>query len=364
MEDEDKTKDEVIDHLRSTPELKKWLKSTLHEENSRASHWTRKLITNTTNNNNKHFERFLTKSALNKTENQREQETCQQIEKDLPRTGSTFENCGLSKPGEKMWESLKRILTAYANYNKETGYVQSMNFISAFLLLSGMNENEAFWSLDVIVSEIVKGYFTEGMVGAARDQKIFARCIHRMIPELGVHLDALATDNIVSAITSSQWLLTLFVNVLPTRLTFRVWDRVIESKHRAPLFAASVALLEANVERLLDATELGEAVERLQNLGKDVGSSEQSLERFENRFDMLCKEMDETFLKSVEDEVLEEDGDLTTCLKREREEVYRKMISEGIPNALDIIRQQQQQQQHNRTKNQRQLIVKMISRCN
>ena len=48
--------------------------------------------------------------------------------------------------------------------------------------------------------------------------------MNKIEPELGVHLDALGADNIVSAITSSQWLLTLFVNVLPTRCTFRVWD--------------------------------------------------------------------------------------------------------------------------------------------
>ena len=71
-------------------------------------------------------------------------------------------------------------------------------------------------------------------------------------------MDALGADNIVSAITSSQWLLTLFVNVLPTRCTFRVWDRVIESGHRAPLFAASCALLGGTdaKKKLLEATEM------------------------------------------------------------------------------------------------------------
>jgi hypothetical protein len=33
---------------------------------------------------------------------------------------------------------------------------------------------------------------------------------------VGLHLESLAPDNIVCGIISSQWLLTLFVNVLPT----------------------------------------------------------------------------------------------------------------------------------------------------
>jgi hypothetical protein len=37
-----------------------------------------------------------------------------------------------------MWESLRNILTAYAAHDPVMGYVQSMNFIAAFLLLAGM----------------------------------------------------------------------------------------------------------------------------------------------------------------------------------------------------------------------------------
>ena len=106
-------------------------------------------------------------------------------------------------------------------------------YFCAFFLLSGMDEESAFWCLDGLVNRIVPGYFTEGMAKAMEDQRVFSRVVNKIEPELGVHLDALGADNIVSAITSSQWLLTLFVNVLPTRCTFRVWDRVIESGHRA-----------------------------------------------------------------------------------------------------------------------------------
>ena len=335
--------------------LKKWRQSSLFPEETRARRWASKLTltvagapstsssTTTTNSakSNARYRQLLEQTRLEPMKTTLE--TISQIEKDLPRSGSTFEKCGLSKPGEKMWDSMKHILLAFAAHDPATGYVQSMNFICAFFLLSGMDEESAFWCLDGLVNRIVPGYFTEGMAKAMEDQRVFSRVVNKIEPELGVHLDALGADNIVSAITSSQWLLTLFVNVLPTRCTFRVWDRVIESGHRAPLFAASCALLggvEAK-KRLLEATEMGEAVERLQNLGKEVGKDEESMNKFESRFDRLCERIDGAFIEVVEAEVLEEEGDVTTCLKREREEVFRKMCSEDVDLALGICKKQQ-----------------------
>ena len=162
-----------------------------------------------------HFQKLLERARIEPTKTTLE--TLSQIEKDLPRSGHTFEKCGLSIPGDKMWNSLKHVLLAFAQHDPATGYVQSMNFICAFFLLSGMDEESAFWCLDGLVNRIVPGYFTEGMAKAMEDQRVFSRVVNKIEPELGVHLDALGADNIVSAITSSQSFLTLFVNVLPTR---------------------------------------------------------------------------------------------------------------------------------------------------
>ena len=342
--------DTKVEDTEERKTLQKWRHSSLYPEETRASHWASKLLETEVVTTNKqqvkdikkdsYFQKLLERARIEPTKTTLE--TLSQIEKDLPRSGHTFEKCGLSKPGDKMWNSLKHILLAFAQHDPATGYVQSMNFICAFFLLSGMDEESAFWCLDGLVNRIVPGYFTEGMAKAMEDQRVFSRVVNKIEPELGVHLDALGADNIVSAITSSQWLLTLFVNVLPTRCTFRVWDRVIESGHRAPLFAASCALLGGvdAKKRLLEATEMGEAVERLQNLGKEVGKDEESMVKFESRFDRLCERIDGTFIEVVEAEVLEEEGDVTTCLKREREEVFQKVCSEDVILAMEICKKQ------------------------
>ena len=89
---------------------------------------------------------------------------------------------------------------------------------------------------------------------AKLDQRVFCRLVHHHLPAVGLHLETIAPDNIVPAIISAQWLLTLFVNVLPAGATMRVWDRVFETETRAPLFACALALLQPAAEAILTAT--------------------------------------------------------------------------------------------------------------
>ena len=198
-------------------------------------------------------------------------ETSAQIEKDLPRAGTAFRRfLDLSRPEASDRMSLKRVLLAFVSHAPEIGYVQSMHSIAAFLLLAGLDEEDAFWCLVTTTSEIVPGYFDEGMRGAKLDQRVFGRILREKLPALGLHLQALGPDDIVAAILSGQWLLTLFVNVLPIRATMEIWDEMFTRRHRAALFAATVALLESNATRVLETTEIGEAIELLQRCGESL----------------------------------------------------------------------------------------------
>jgi hypothetical protein len=67
---------------------------------------------------------------------------------------------------------LKNILQAYAVYNPEVGYCQSMNFVAGFMLLvSGLREHESFWvfasllanrSADQPIMIGLHGFYSEG----------------------------------------------------------------------------------------------------------------------------------------------------------------------------------------------------------
>ena len=66
-------------------------------------------------------------------------------------------------PAYQSDESLKRlerVLVAFANRNPSIGYCQSMNFVTALLLLF-MEEEEAFWVLVTIVEDRLQDYFSE-----------------------------------------------------------------------------------------------------------------------------------------------------------------------------------------------------------
>ena len=58
------------------------------------------------------------------------------------------------------------------NPNASTGYCQGMNFVCGFLLLSGLDEAEAFWALVVIVEYLLPDYYAHDLKGSVSDLKV------------------------------------------------------------------------------------------------------------------------------------------------------------------------------------------------
>ncbi|KAK3277120.1 hypothetical protein CYMTET_14858, partial [Cymbomonas tetramitiformis] len=207
-------------------------------------------------------------------------ETAQQIEKDLPRTFSAREELQM---GSVMWDSLKNVLTAFAAHDEDLGYVQSMNFLAAFLLLAGVEEEDAFWCLVVLVQDVVGGYFEDGMWAVKVDQRIFLELLHQNLPAVGLHVAALGPDNIICGVIASQWLLTLFVHALPDDVVLVLWDLLFRERSRRVLFAACLAVLEPHTKEVLGTTEMGECIELFQhmsNLTPDPEVFREAVERY------------------------------------------------------------------------------------
>ena len=172
-----------------------------------------------------------------------------------------------------MWESLRNVLTAYAAHDPVMGYVQSMNFIAAFLLLAGLKEEDrscasSRWSIASSPATSARAWrppsWTRGCSpGCCTSTSPRSASISRLSPRITS-----------SAAYPSQWLLTLFVNALPTDVTMRIWDRVFATGSRAPLFAACIALLTPRSNDVLGCNEMGECIELLQGLGGDLGDAD------------------------------------------------------------------------------------------
>lgn len=68
------------------------------------------------------------------------------IDKDLGRTYPSHPLFDVQRFGTVGQKVLRNILQAYAVYNPEVGYCQSLNFVAGFILLtSGCRETESFW---------------------------------------------------------------------------------------------------------------------------------------------------------------------------------------------------------------------------
>jgi hypothetical protein len=74
---------------------------------------------------------------------------------------------------EDLLDPLKNVLTAYSWRNPTVGYCQGMNFIVG-RLLRFMNEEEAFWTLTMLLESILPIDYYSNMIGVLIDQKIFA----------------------------------------------------------------------------------------------------------------------------------------------------------------------------------------------
>ena len=89
-----------------------------------------------------------------------------QIDLDLTRT---FVDMALEDEAEKLIPSLKNVLFTYVKRNPTIGYCQGMNFIVG-RMIQYMNEEEAFWTLTMILETILPLDFYCNMVGALIDQ--------------------------------------------------------------------------------------------------------------------------------------------------------------------------------------------------
>jgi len=209
--------------------------------------------------------------------------TAEQIERDLPRTfathGSLSSRQSSADAGSGNMEAeivrsqamlaLKRVLTAFAAHDDERGYVQAMNFMGAFLLLADLSEDDCFWCLAILVENVIKGYFDEGMLAAQTDQMVFQRLVSEELAVLGIHLGMLSPPgSAILPCVTSQWFLTLFVNVLPSECALRLWDVVMLERHRGVMLRFGLALLHSGEKLLLQKYEMGDCIEVLQGLAE------------------------------------------------------------------------------------------------
>ena len=223
------------------------------------------------------------KMAFNELIDPEDDELDYQIVKDLHRTGcSSFS--GLDNDHERAL--LKRVLLAYARWNKSVGYCQGFNVIAAVILdVMDRNESEALKVMIFLVDGVLpKSYFTDNLRDLAVDMAVFSDLLATHLPRLHAHLDRLrleecSTDDRppLTDVFTMQWFLTLFATQLPVEAVLRVWDAVLLEGSEI-LIRTSLALwglLQDEVLREIRSaddfyTQMGEILARTVDAGSGI----------------------------------------------------------------------------------------------
>lgn len=158
-----------------------------------------------------------------------------QIVKDLHRTGCSS-YCGQEAEQDRV--VLKRVLLAYARWNKNVGYCQGFNILAALILevVEG-NEGDALKIMIYLIDKVLpESYFVNNLWALSVDMAVFRDLLRLKLPELSQHLDTLQrTANKESGggyeppltnVFTMQWFLTLFATCLPNHTVLKIWDSV------------------------------------------------------------------------------------------------------------------------------------------
>uniref|UniRef100_A0A914W0D4 Rab-GAP TBC domain-containing protein n=1 Tax=Plectus sambesii TaxID=2011161 RepID=A0A914W0D4_9BILA len=169
------------------------------------------------------------KAAFNDRLNPDDDKLGMQIIKDLHRTGWT----GLN--GEQARIQLKRVLLAYARYNKNIGYCQGFNVIAALVLeITEFKEEMAFKIMIFLIEQVLpSGYFDQTLRALSVDMAVLRDLLHQRLPKMAGHLDNLQKNSEseyeppLTNVFSMQWFLTLFATCLPKTCVYRLWDALM-----------------------------------------------------------------------------------------------------------------------------------------
>jgi hypothetical protein len=140
------------------------------------------------------------------------------IIKDLPRT---FPNDSTFNKNSLGYYKLYNILTSYSNFNKQIGYTQGLNFISAIGLSLFDSEQEVFVFLDGLINrfELDKfmGINNKYLVS---NLKYFSNILNKYVPDIISFFDNKLLNH---EFFSTNWILTLFSNCMSKNELIIIW---------------------------------------------------------------------------------------------------------------------------------------------
>uniref|UniRef100_H3C984 TBC1 domain family member 30 n=2 Tax=Tetraodon nigroviridis TaxID=99883 RepID=H3C984_TETNG len=181
-----------------------------------------------------------------------------QIVKDLHRTGCSS-YCG--QEGEQDRVVLKRVLLAYARWNKTVGYCQGFNVLAALILeVTEGSESDALKVMIYLIDKVLpESYFANNLRALSVDMAVFRDLLRVKLPRLSQHLHHLqksankeaggSYEPPLTNVFTMQWFLTIFATCLPAPTVLKIWDSVFFEGSEM-LFRVALAIWERLGERI------------------------------------------------------------------------------------------------------------------
>uniref|UniRef100_A0A3B3Z7N7 TBC1 domain family member 30 n=1 Tax=Periophthalmus magnuspinnatus TaxID=409849 RepID=A0A3B3Z7N7_9GOBI len=181
-----------------------------------------------------------------------------QIVKDLHRTGCSS-YCG--QEGEQDRVVLKRVLLAYARWNKKVGYCQGFNVLAALILeVTEGSESDALKVMIYLIDKVLpESYFANNLQALSVDMAVFRDLLRLKLPRLSQHLHHLqktankeaggSYEPPLTNVFTMQWFLTMFATCLPAPTVLKIWDSVFFEGSEV-LFRVALAIWERLGERI------------------------------------------------------------------------------------------------------------------
>ncbi|CAI2379821.1 unnamed protein product [Moneuplotes crassus] len=192
------------------------------------------------------------------------------INGDIPRTFSkehVFKSEVFSK-------TMNKVLTAYAMYRPDIGYVQGMSYILGIICLLSSNEYEAFLLFhNIVMKANLLPFFSFDDVYMKQRIVIFKQIFGYNCQDLCFHFE---DEGIQPSLYLYQWFMSLFAKALNMDITCRIWDLLLIDGVQI-LYKTSIALLVTLQEDLIES-EFDEIMQILRNTSKKITDEDEFVE--------------------------------------------------------------------------------------
>ncbi|XP_059402499.1 TBC1 domain family member 8-like [Carassius carassius] len=147
---------------------------------------------------------------------------------------------------------LFRVLTGFARYNPQIGYVQGMSYIAAVLLMI-LSEEEAFWALVALLEKpkYLSALFDSTLNKIQHQALIFHQLLKHRKPLLFQHLETLGVSSLHFIM---QWFLTLFTSLPCWDSVLAIWDLIMLHGLQA-VFRTGLTIILLLESRIMNMSE-------------------------------------------------------------------------------------------------------------